>query len=194
MSVQPERKGRLLAELGATVDTHISSSKGDAVLATEINGEAYSKVRAERERAAKGNQAAVHPPEMVDELPDIPETLPDPAAEIPAGKAPVRRTRAKQQVLVQTPVPPPPERSVAVTWHTTMGPITAEYEEAVVGVSCVVLVLKPTAIQMFVPAVTTNEDKNYPEIEIDGRRHKVINLGHSAKLFNKTIHIFAIVE
>jgi hypothetical protein len=66
--------------------------------------------------------------------------------------------------------------------------------EAVVGTSCVVLVLKPKAIQMFVPAVTTTEDTAYPEIEVGGSRYKVINLGHSAKLFGKTIHIFAITE
>jgi len=190
VSGQPERKGRLLSELGAIVDNNISSSKGDAVLATEINGEAYSKVRAARERAAKN--PVVHAPEAIEELPDIPEVFSDAATEMPVAKTPTRRTRSKQQVLVQAP--PLPEKSVSVTWHTSMGPITAEYEEAVVGTSCVVLVLKPKAIQMFVPAVTTTEDTAYPEIEVGGSRYKVINLGHSAKLFGKTIHIFAITE
>jgi len=159
-------------------------------LATEINGEAYSKVRAARERAAKN--PVVHAPEAIEELPDIPEVFSDAATEMPVAKTPTRRTRSKQQVLVQAP--PLPEKSVSVTWHTSMGPITAEYEEAVVGTSCVVLVLKPKAIQMFVPAVTTTEDTAYPEIEVGGSRYKVINLGHSAKLFGKTIHIFAITE
>lgn len=163
--------------------------KGERVLTSIINGKAYCKVRDAREKAMRSKQNM--PVDQKSTYEDVPAMQ---AQQQDVPKSENIEVSAKKRKKKGEPITQQVETSVQVIWHTVMGPITAEYADAVVGNGCIALVLKPKAVQMFMPAITTQTDKQYPEIEIAGTRYTVINLGHDIKLMGKEIKLFAIVN